>query len=148
MARYLVVAHQTSTSPELRRRIRQTVQIYPGSEFGVLVPATPVRHLFGRAPGTSKDLARARAREASVLIEEEGGILVRCDIGDSSPLAAIATELRENPGYDNLMICTFPLGISRWLKLDLVSKALKRFGLPIIHVVAQPPADDAPPPGP
>lgn len=148
MARYLVVAHQTSTSPELRRRIRQTVQIYPGSEFGVLVPATPVRHLFGRASGSSTARAEAGAREASLVIAEEGGVLLRSVVGESSPLGAIGSELEAHPGYDNLIICTFPLGVSRWLKLDLVSKSLKRFGLPVIHVVAQPPREDVPPPGP
>ena len=148
MSRYLVVAHQTSTSPELRRRIRQTVQVYPDSEFAVLVPATPVRHLFGRTSGSSTALAEAGAREASQLITEEGGVLLRSTVGESSPLAAISNELQEHPGYDNLIICTFPLGVSRWLKLDLVSKSLKRFGLPVIHVVAQPPKEDVPPPAP
>jgi hypothetical protein len=37
--------------------------------------------------------------------------------------------------YDEIIISTLPLGISRWLKLDLISKA-KGIGLPVTHVLA------------
>jgi hypothetical protein len=37
--------------------------------------------------------------------------------------------------YDEIIISTLPLGISRWLKLDLVSKA-RALGLPVTHVAA------------
>jgi hypothetical protein len=37
--------------------------------------------------------------------------------------------------YDEIIISTLPLGISRWLKLDLVSKA-RGLGLPVTHVAA------------
>jgi hypothetical protein len=38
--------------------------------------------------------------------------------------------------YDEIIISTLPLGISRWLKLDLISKA-KAIGLPVTHVAAK-----------
>ena len=37
--------------------------------------------------------------------------------------------------YDEIIISTLPLGISRWLKPDLVSKA-RGLGLPVTHVAA------------
>ena len=37
--------------------------------------------------------------------------------------------------YDEIIISTLPLGVSRWLKLDLVSKA-RALGLPVTHVAA------------
>ena len=37
--------------------------------------------------------------------------------------------------FDEIIISTLPLGISRWLKLDLVSKA-RGLGLPVTHVAA------------
>ena len=37
--------------------------------------------------------------------------------------------------YDEIIISTLPLGISRWLKLDLISKA-RAVGLPVTHVQA------------
>ena len=56
------------------------------------------------------------------------------DIGDPAPLTAIEDAV--NLGhYDEIIISTLPLGVSRWLKLDLVSKA-KGLGLPVTHVLA------------
>jgi hypothetical protein len=52
-------------------------------------------------------------------------------------LQAITDELLAHPGYDTLVICTLPPGISRWLKLDLVHRAERKFGLRVIHVVAE-----------
>jgi hypothetical protein len=38
-------------------------------------------------------------------------------------------------GYDEIIVSTLPLGISRWLKLDLISKT-RGLGLPVTHVEA------------
>jgi hypothetical protein len=54
-------------------------------------------------------------------------------------LQAITDELRAQPGYEALVICTLPPGISRWLRLDLVHRVERRFGLRVIHVVAEAP---------
>ena len=49
-------------------------------------------------------------------------------IGDAEPLMAIHDAV--NLGhYDEIIISTLPLGVSRWLKLDLISKA-RALGLP------------------
>jgi hypothetical protein len=57
------------------------------------------------------------------------------EMGDSEPLMAIQDAI--NLGhYDEIIISTLPLGVSRWLKLDLVSKA-RALGLPVTHVLAQ-----------
>ena len=55
-------------------------------------------------------------------------------VGDPEPLMAIedAVNLGE---YDEIIISTLPLGISRWLKLDLISKT-RALGLPVTHVEA------------
>jgi nucleotide-binding universal stress UspA family protein len=42
--------------------------------------------------------------------------------------------------YDGVIICTLPLGVSRWLRLDLPHRAERKFSLPVIHVVAAPTA--------
>ncbi len=65
--------------------------------------------------------------------------VTRASIGDTSPIMAIDDELREHPAnYDAIIICTFPVGVSRWLKLDLPTQAQQAFKLPVVHVVAQP----------
>ncbi len=38
--------------------------------------------------------------------------------------------------FDEIIISTLPLGISRWLKLDLISKA-RALGLPVTHVAGE-----------
>jgi hypothetical protein len=38
--------------------------------------------------------------------------------------------------FDEIIISTLPLGISRWLKLDLISKA-RALGLPVTHIEAK-----------
>lgn len=137
MSRYLVVAHQTSTSPELRSRVEGIIAEDPGAEFTVLVPATPVQHMFTWEDSETWAVARARADEAGAMLEAAGANVTRTGIGARQPILAIADELREQPGYEAVIIGTLPPNISRWLKLDLVSQARKRFGLPVIHVVAE-----------
>ena len=47
MARYLVLAHQTASSPELVERVTALAGTDPSSEFVLLVPATETQHLLG-----------------------------------------------------------------------------------------------------
>lgn len=137
MARYLVVAHQTSTSPELLERLKALSDEDRDGEFALIVPATKVEHMLTWVEGEAKALARRMAQEAKEQLERAGVRVVRAGEGDESPLAAISDELRDRPGsYDAIVICTFPPGISRWLRLDVVHQAERRFGLPVIHIVA------------
>src|ERR671910_642242 len=92
MARYLVVAHQTVTSPELVKQVRVLREQDKDAEFVLLVPATPVRHLLlrrgdehdaeatarkraerGRAPRPAVDPAGDVPREARPLVPPFGG---------------------------------------------------------------------------
>jgi predicted RNase H-like HicB family nuclease len=136
MSKYLVVTHQTALSPDLQRKVSALVAQDPSAEFAVLVPQTP------GAPSTWEgetiDVAKQRAEAAKSLLEENAHArVVHIAVGDEDPLQAITDELRAHPGYDTLVICTLPPGISRWLKLDLVHRAERKFHLPVIHVVAE-----------
>jgi hypothetical protein len=62
-------------------------------------------------------------------------------IGDAEPLMAIEDAVNLGT-YTEIIISTLPLGISRWLKLDLISKA-RALGLPVTHVLA-PSRDEQP----
>jgi predicted RNase H-like HicB family nuclease len=139
MSRYLVVTHQTALSPALHRKVSALVAEDPAAEFVVLVPETP--GLPTTWEGETVDVARQRAEAAKTLLEEKAHVrVVRTAVGTPEPLQAIADELRAQPGYDTLVICTLPPGVSRWLKLDLVHRAERKFGLRVIHVVAEAPA--------
>ena len=139
MSRYLVVTHQTALSPDLQRRVQALVAEDPAAEFAVLVPESP--GLTFTWEGETVDVARQRAEAAKTLLEERVRARVyRTAVGVPEPLQAITDELLAHPGYDALVICTFPPRISRWLKLDLVHRAERKFGLRVIHVVAEAPA--------
>jgi hypothetical protein len=136
MSRYLVVAHQTALSPDLQRKVRALIAEDSAAEFAVLVPETPGVPLTWE--GETVDVAAQRAEASKTLLEETAGARVfRTAVGAPEPLQAIADELRKQPGYDTLVICTLPPGASRWLKLDLVHRAERKFGLRVIHVVAE-----------
>jgi len=135
MSRYLIVTHQTALSADLQHKVSALIAEDPAAEFALLVPEAPGVPLTWE--GETVDVAEQRAEAAKTLLEEKvGARVVRTAVGATEPLQAITDELRMNPGYDTLVICTLPPGISRWLKLDLVHRAERKFGLRVIHVVA------------
>ena len=130
MSRYLIVTHKTAFSAELRDKVGELVARDASAEFGILVPWDD----------ESVDDAGWRAESARLLLEETlNAKVVRISVGSSDPLRDIGDELNAHPDYDTLVICTLPPGASRWLRLDLVHQAKRKFGLPIIHVVAHSP---------
>jgi predicted RNase H-like HicB family nuclease len=143
MSRYLVVTHQTALCPYLQRKVRTLVAEDPAAEFAVLVPEAP--GVPTTWEGETVDVAGQRAEAAKTLLEETARArVVRTAVGAPDPVQAITDELLARPGYDALIICTLPPGISRWLKLDLVHRAERKFGLRVIHVVAEAPASVRP----
>jgi GABA permease len=55
-------------------------------------------------------------------------------VGDADPLAAICDECNSLQ-YDELIVSTLPLKLSKWLHLDLPRKAEAATGLSVKHVV-------------
>src|SRR5262245_8436985 len=139
MSKYLVVTHQTALSPDLQKTVKALIAKDPAAEFALLVPDTP--GLTVTWEGETADSASQRADAAKALLEETVQARVfRTAVGTPEPRQAINDELRVHAGYDTLVICTLPPGISRWLKLDLVHRAQRQFGRRVIHVVAEAPA--------
>lgn len=136
MSNYLVVAHQTSTSSELLDKLRELAREDPSAGFTLVVPATPVQHLLTWTEGESVAEATRAAEEARRILNEAGVRVQKAVVGDPAPLEAIADALQDNAAFDAIVISTLPPGISRWLKLDVHTRAQKRFDLPVISVVA------------
>src|SRR5262245_42862916 len=135
MSKYLVVTYQTALSPDLQRTVQTLISGDPAAEFGVLVPDTPAAMTW---EGETIDAAGQRAEAAKALLEETARARVfRTAVGAPDPMHAISDELKAYPGYDALVICTLPPGISRWLKMDLVHRAERHFGRRVVHVVAE-----------
>lgn len=136
MPRYLLVAHQTASSPELIQTVKGLVQQNADAEFVLLVPETPVEDLLDWQDGDSAAVAERQAQVAKQRLNEVGASVLRTTVGDPSPLKAIETEIeRAEYRYDAVIISTLPLQRSRWLAMDQPRRIERRFGLPVIHVV-------------
>lgn len=132
-ARVLVVANRTAESPELLDALR-TRTVQGPCEFTLLVPSTPHGLAWAADPDAGHDEAE-RHREAFVEeLRQEGLDVEAARVGDPDALAAIQDECNFN-SYDELIVSTLPLHISKWLKIDLPSKAQAATGLPVMHVV-------------
>lgn len=140
MARYLVVAHQTAESLELVEKLKELSQDDQQAEFVLVVPTTPVEHLLTWTSGESHHVAQQRAESAQRNLSQAGLNIVRAFAGDQVPTNAIDDELLAHPqDYDAIVLCTFPLGISRWLEMGTLTIAKDRYTIPLIHLTAERP---------
>jgi hypothetical protein len=133
-ARVLVVANRTAESPELLDALRTRTLRGP-CEFTLLVPSTP--HGLAWAANTQDaGNEEAEAHRLAFLEElrEAGLDVAGAKVGDPDPLAAICDECNFND-YDELIVSTLPLKISKWLHVDLPRKAEAATGLSVTHVV-------------
>ncbi len=133
-AHVLVVAHQTAATPGLLDAVRERAQSGPAT-FHLVVPQQAHGiHKLVDPEDAGVDEAQRVLEVALPKLSQAAGQEVTGSVGDAEPLSAIqdAVNLGE---YDEIIISTLPLGISRWLKLDLVSKA-RGLGLPVTHVAA------------
>jgi hypothetical protein len=133
-AHVLVVAHQTAATPGLLDAVRKRAADGHAS-FHLVVPRQPHGlHKLLDPEDASHDEAQAVLDNALPKLSEAAGHEVTGSIGDPEPLMAIHDAI--NLGhYDEIILSTLPLGISRWLKLDLISKT-RALGLPVTHVQA------------
>ena len=133
-ARVLVVANRTAESPELLEALRERAVRGP-CEFTLLVPSTPHGLAWAANPGDAGNEEAEAHRQAFVEeLRGEGLQVAGAKVGDGDPLAAISDECNFNE-YDELIVSTLPLKISKWLHLDLPRKAEAATGLSVTHVV-------------
>ena len=133
-ASVLIVAHQTAATAPLLEAVRERARRGP-AEFHLVVPRQP--HGLAKVLDPEEygeDEARRVLEDALPKLSAATGTQVSGDLGDAEPLAAIQDAINLG-SYDEIIISTLPLGISRWLKLDLISKA-RGLGLPVTHVLA------------
>jgi hypothetical protein len=133
MASVLVVANRTAESPELLDALRARA-VHGPCEFTLLVPSTPHGLAWAADPDAGHDAAEAHRQAFVDELREEGLNVVRAKVGDPDPLAAIQDECNFH-GYDELIVSTLPLKISKWLHVDLPRKAGAATGLPVTHVI-------------
>jgi hypothetical protein len=133
-AHVLVVAHQTAATQGLLGAVRERAGRSPAT-FHLVVPRLARgAHKVVDPEDTGGDEAQLVLDAALPKLSEAAGSKVSGSIGDAEPLMAIHDAVNLG-NYDEIIISTLPLGISRWLKLDLISKT-KALGLPVTHVQA------------
>src|SRR3954453_10221232 len=127
MAKYLVVAHQTADSFELREALVAQGRSDAGAEFTLLVPITFAGFLL--SPQTGDELrVVARARRvgdaAQRSLQEAGVNVSRVLIGDELPVIALEEELKDEASeYAGIIFTTLPEALSRWQRMDQVRQA-------------------------
>ena len=132
--RVLVVAHRTAATPALLHAVRERAARGPCA-FTLLVPnVAHGLHRIVDAEDQSEDAAQSVLARALPLLEEAAGGHVEGMVGDPEPLNAVqdAVNLR---GFDEIIVSTLPVRVSRWLHLDLPSK-IGGLGLPVTTITA------------
>jgi hypothetical protein len=139
--RVLVVASKTAATPALIEAVRQRAARGPAA-FTLLVPnAAHGLHKLVDPEDQARGEAEQTLELALPLLEEAAGTPVEGMIGVPEPLAAIQDAVNIH-GFDELIISTLPQRVSKWLKLDLPSKAAG-LGLPVTTVIASSRAERA-----
>jgi hypothetical protein len=128
--RILVLANETVESELLAHAIRAR----EATQVLIVAPALNgrVRHWT-----SDDDDAHAAADERlrrSLDRLAASGIPANGMVGDADPLQAAADALHVFPA-DELVIATHPEGRSNWLARDVVERARRRFGRPVVHLV-------------
>jgi len=131
-AHVLVVAHQTAATPALLAAVSDRARRSPAT-FHLVVPRQQHgMHKVVDPQDTGNDEAEGILVEALPKLTAAAGHQVTGSVGDSEPLMAIEDAIHLGD-YDEIIISTLPPRVSRWLKLDLVSKS-RGLGLPVTHV--------------
>jgi hypothetical protein len=134
-ARVLVVAHRTAATPALLDAVASRAAAGP-ADFTLLVPR--IAHGLHRVvdpEDTDATEAQMVVELALPLLEKAVNARVRALIGDANPYDAVQDAVNIT-GFDEIIVSTLPVRVSRWLHSDLPSK-LKALGLPVTTVTAQ-----------
>ncbi len=132
---FLVVANVTATSEDL---IGALTERAPAS-FTLVIPATPF--------GGGRQAALATLSEALEQLRA-AGLEADGTVGNADPILAV-TDAWDPKKYDEIIVSTLPLQLSKWLHAGLPERIGKLTDAPVTHVVSDPPKPDpvvAPPP--
>jgi hypothetical protein len=123
----LVVANVTAASDELLAELDRRSGETP-TGFTLLIPA---------GVGAARQAAAERL-EGAVAGLRERGLDVEGVLGDGDPLVAVA-ESWDPQRYDEIVVSTLPVSVSKWLHADLPHRIERQTGAIVKHIVAHPP---------
>jgi hypothetical protein len=134
MANVLVMANRTAESPELLEALKERAA-KGDAAFTLVIPSTPHGISWAADMSAGEDEAEHHREAFMEELRGEGLDIKDARIGDPDPLAA-AQDAVNLGDFDEVIVSTLPLKISKWLKLDMPSKVRAATGLPVTHVVA------------
>jgi len=138
MSSYLIVAYQTAGGRPLRDAIEEIARRDSGATFTLLVPATRTQNLFTWTEGESTAVAMETADRVAERLRASQIEVADVTVGDPDPFVAAQNALDTDRDYSAILVSTFPVGLSRWLRMDLPRRLEKSTGLPVIHIVVDP----------
>ncbi len=130
---YLVVANQTLGGAQLLDAVEERMRAGECA-FHVVVPASRPHGTAVWTEGEAKAHA-AEQLETALRRFREVGAQVTGEVGDPSPVAA-ATDALLGHDFDEILVSTLPLGVSRWLRQDVVHRLRRAQSLPVVHIEA------------
>ena len=132
-AKVLVVATRTAACTELVDQLKRR-STDANATFTLLVPATPYGWAW-LADMYSGGIDAERYLQSAVERYTEAGIeLVAARLGDPDPIAAVMDAIHFD-SFDEIVVCTLPRHLSKWLRLSLPHRIKSVTGLPVTHVV-------------
>ena len=130
-ASVLVVANRTAESDELLAALRERAGQGP-ARFTLVVPATAHGVAWAADTHAGEPEAEAHLRRALERMRE-AGLEADGKLGDPSPVAAVQDAVNFG-SFDEVIVCTLPKHLSKWLRLDLPRRIERASGLPVRHV--------------
>lgn len=137
MRRYLVVANETLLGMPLIDEVSRRVEESKGDcHIHVVVPASHGTHTW--TEGEVRAVAAIRLQEGLQRLGELGMAQISGEVGDPSPVLAVGDALiAADAAYDEIIVSTLPLGMSRWLRQDAIHRLQRAHpGVRITHVVS------------
>ena len=130
----LVVANVTAGSRELLDALRKRAGRGP-TTIQLIVPATPFEG--------GREAATRTLEEALTRLREEG-LTAEGAVGHADPVIAV-TDAWDPKRYDEIIISTLPLDVSKWLSAGVPQRIERLTGARVTHVIAEPPRREPPP---
>jgi len=132
-AKVLVVATRTAACTELvdvlKRRVTEAA-----ADLTLLVPATPYGWAWLADMYSGGIDAERYLNSATERYREAGVELAAARLGDPDPLAAVMDAVHFDK-FGEIIVCTLPRHLSKWLRFSLPHRIKSVTGLPVTHVV-------------
>ncbi len=127
----LIVANQTAAGEHLKRIVQ--ARVAAGScRFTLVVPGYHPEGLTW-TEGQAQAAAQQQLDEALPALRSLGA-QIEGVVGDRRPLLSIEDIIRHDD-VDEIVVSTWPAGVSRWLGQDLPHRIRRTFDIPLTHVV-------------